>query len=831
MSYLQLAQAVGALAISNEALRLAAVDAVDRSDEAVTEAQQAATEAAATAASVASLNKVNKQYPFTFATGQAQYDVGVISGDSTVTTASMALITGGLLDYAFTINDAKKFTLNSPGSYTSGAAMRIVVNARFDDLIQNFDDLQDVFTAQNAANYQVEKTARTTDYYTYLGGLALEMAVPYAPGIAVIRSTQTVTQSDVLYRPRAEVLPFETSEWVTDVTRFVVANDMALRQDLADDTDPAKGAAQSGWDGSTVGAQMDLSKKLADYAALRAYTGSASVVLIPSMGDTSAVVRDDSVTGDDNLTKFIDGSDRQWRRLQLTLTLEQCGISSTNTPVANAALLTAAILGGVRVSGGRAAYSFDFAAAVITYSGSVLQMDLGPYLHTFTNWGGIVANNIAVLEYNGRIDAGGGYCKGLGRFRNLLRAKIGTIEFQNVFCVNPDVTAQFFGVEYSSDTYGDNPLVIDIDTICIKNVITQTYTQGTGNAIPMTVFGNYGSSSSQVKQHQLNIGNFHVEEYYSVSQDGVTPIDGDSDVMRLFTNPTQVNIGTIYAKNVAKRFFKTQEAALVSCQNVYWANDARFPAAVFSGFFEGQAANSGVPTHFEIGVCEAYYPSADVALPPLFNASGLGHSISISTLHYKNIGFYSANQNVGISIGAATGDCLSILAAQSKNTIIRRLSDTGIRVISVSKGVIENFDITFGASITTTGFILAGVHLKRGNFLGWKTSTRVAQFYTMEDVTLQYTNGDSYIRAFQPITGGLRRVTGFTVTDTTLLATQLIEGPGGTGTLVARNFRGTGGVNLGLGFISTGTWEVRLDDCNPATFTGAGATVKTVSYV
>jgi hypothetical protein len=346
----------------------------------------------------------------------------------------------------------------------------------------------------------------------------------------------------------------------------------------------------------------------------------------------------------------------------------------------------------------------------------------------------------------------------------------------------------------------------------------------------MTILGNYGSGSSQVKRHQLNIGNFHVEEYYSVSQDGVTPIDGDSDVMRLFTNPTQVNIGSIYAKNIAKRFFKTQESALVSCPNVYWSNDTRFPTSVFIGFFEGQVANSGIPTHFEIGVCEAYYPAEDVGLPLLFNASGLGHSISIATLHYKNIGFYSASQDVGISITFATGSCIAIQAVQSKNLSIRKILDTGIRAIAVARGVVENFDITYGASITSTGFIVSGVHLKRGNFLGWKVNSRVAQFYSMEDVTLQYTLGDSYILAFQPITGGLRRVTGLTVTDTTLLAAQIIEGPGGTGTLVVRNFRGTGGVNLALGIFSSGTWEVRLDDCNPATFTGAGATVKTVSY-
>lgn len=44
--------------------------------------------------------------------------------------------------------------------------------------------------------------------------------------------------------------------------------------------DPSKGAELIGWDGSTVGEQMNLSKKLLNYYELRAYTGSASIVEI-----------------------------------------------------------------------------------------------------------------------------------------------------------------------------------------------------------------------------------------------------------------------------------------------------------------------------------------------------------------------------------------------------------------------------------------------------------------------------------------------------------------------------------------------------------------------
>lgn len=516
---------------------------------------------------------------------------------------------------------------------------------------------------------------------------------------------------------------------------------------------------------------------------------------------------------------------------QAALTLEQCGVSSSNTPEKNAEKLKEAILTGIPIAGARKAYSFKFESEIIPYTGSVLQLDLGPHLHKFIDWGGIVANSLAVLEYNGRIDADGGYCKGLGRFRRLLRAKVGTLEFQNVFCINPAVDEQFFGIEYSSDSFGDNPLILDIERVCVHNVRTQTYSQATGYAIPMTVIGNYGSSSTQEKQHVVRIGSFRIEEFYSVNQDGITPIDGDSDICRMFTNPTLLTIGALYARNVAKRFIKTQESVQAYCDNVDWVNDFRFPAGVFVGFFEGQVANSGVPSHFEIGVCRAVYPNADANLPLLFNASGLDHSIKIGTLIYKNIGLYSADRDVGVAIEVASGECLAINAPQCRRLNIKNIKDLGFRSINVARGSVSDFDLTYGASITTSGFILAGVNLVRGRLRGWKTSSRVAQFYSIEDVTLDYASGSSYIRAFAPISGGVRSVERLSVNDATLLATQIFEAPSnGSGVFILRHFRATGGASLAAGFFNSGSWEVRLDDCAPSTFTGSGASVKSVMY-
>ncbi|MBA1200441.1 hypothetical protein G7009_01315 [Pseudomonas capeferrum] len=685
--------------------------------------------------------------------------------------------------------------------------------------IARAQDVQAATEAAEAAEEKAEAVASRT------GGFLVPVAQP-----PLLRDDATPLQVGDRYfntEEQAEYI-YTDAGWEVNDSQQAIAD---LKQDLANYIDPDKGASGVGFDGEKLDDLLIYTKTLADYASLRSYTGVATTIAIRSMGSSGTVVRDQSVSGDDNLTKFIDGAGRQWRRIQTELTLEQCGISLLNTPAANATQLKAAILGGVKIAGSRTAYSFEFTGDPISYSGSVLQIDLGPHLHTFKNWSGIVASSVAVLEYSGRIDAGNSYCKGLGKFRRLQHVKIGSLEFQNVFCVNPTVDAQFFGLEYSSDTFGDNPLVLDIERVRILNVRTQTYMQNSGSAIPMTVLGNYGSGSSQIKQHMVRIGSFRIEEFYSVAQDGVTPLDGDSDVCRMFTNPTQLIVGSLYARNVAKRFVKSQETVQGFFGSVDWVNDTRFPAGVFIGFFEGQSANSGVPSHFEIGVCRASYPNADASLPMLFNASGLDHSIRIGTLIYKNVGFYSADRDVGITIDVAIGECLAINAPQSRRLDIKRIKDTGIRSISVAKGTVANFDIAYGASITSNGFILAGVSLISGNFRGWKTTSRVAQFYNIVDVTLDYASGASYTRAFVPVSGGIRSAERLTINDPTLLVTQIFEAPSnGSGVFVLRNFRAIGGASIGAGFFSSGMWEVRLDDCVPATFTGSGASVKSVAY-
>lgn len=87
-----------------------------------------------------------------------------------------------------------------------------------------------------------------------------------------------------------------------------------LATNLADKSDPTKGATLIGWDGDTVGEQMDLSKKLANYTALGNYTGSATRIKITQSGIAGTILRDPTVTVGNGGTTFLDGLGRGWRR-------------------------------------------------------------------------------------------------------------------------------------------------------------------------------------------------------------------------------------------------------------------------------------------------------------------------------------------------------------------------------------------------------------------------------------------------------------------------------------------------------------------------------------
>lgn len=513
-------------------------------------------------------------------------------------------------------------------------------------------------------------------------------------------------------------------------------------------------------------------------------------------------------------------------KLRETVSLEDFGASTTSTPTENAAAFINAVQSGKRIAPPQQAYTFQFNGTPIAYAGTTLDIDLGPFKHTFLNFGGIEGNSVAVFRYNGRFGANNGFCKGLGRFRNLLLADIDTIEITDVYVDANAGEPGFFGIEYSSNVFSDNQLTFSVKNAVFKNIIIETVTFS-GGPVVMTGFGNFGSSSTQSQKHVLYFDNLYVENFFSVTTDGVTIIDGDSDFFRLFTNPTQLTIGNCTLINVGKRFIKTQERAEVVVNNLVASLDNRFTANNFIGLFEGQAtAQTSAPTKFTVLQADVKFSKPDGLNKNFFNASGLDHEMYVYNMTYSNIAVFSASQNVKFYAENIEGVALFINTPASTRTFVRNIIDTNIVNIR-GTSTIENFKLTI--PLFTTTFPIEDATLRNGSFEGVDSDSRIARVREITNVTVNYTTGSSVRRPFQPtVSGGVIKVQGLTV-NALVSGTQTFDTFGGSGTMIIRDYRST---NQTLAFFSSGTWNFVLDNCIDDTVIGAGVTsVVRATYV
>lgn len=161
--------------------------------------------------------------------------------------------------------------------------------------------IQDALTASNEAAQAAEEaadvaTARTAGFLSPASeaptsrddGLPLQVGDRYF---------NTVDQAEYL---------FQVDGWVANESLEAI-------HELRENGDSEKGASLVGWDGSSVGAQMDLSKKLADYSAARSYKGSATRVEITQADISGIFNRRPYEIGDaDNGGTILISIDEQW---------------------------------------------------------------------------------------------------------------------------------------------------------------------------------------------------------------------------------------------------------------------------------------------------------------------------------------------------------------------------------------------------------------------------------------------------------------------------------------------------------------------------------------
>lgn len=91
--------------------------------------------------------------------------------------------------------------------------------------VLSFKGMSDLFNAQQQG-FQ-------SQFNSFLQNSGYETPVDYAPGLSVTRPTQTVRYLGDLYRPLYSALPFVTTTFAADESKWVANGDNSLRQELA----------------------------------------------------------------------------------------------------------------------------------------------------------------------------------------------------------------------------------------------------------------------------------------------------------------------------------------------------------------------------------------------------------------------------------------------------------------------------------------------------------------------------------------------------------------------------------------------------------------------
>lgn len=146
--------------------------------------------------------------------------------------------------------------------------------------------IQDALTASNEAAQAAEDaadvaTARTAGFLqpAAVAPVIRDNGLPLQEGD---RYFNTEDQTEYLYK---------TEAWAANDSLEAIAG-------LQNSSDPSKGASQIGWDGEPINIQLDLSRKVSDYTALRAYVGLATRLEVMAEGLQGIFKKRAAVPGD-----------------------------------------------------------------------------------------------------------------------------------------------------------------------------------------------------------------------------------------------------------------------------------------------------------------------------------------------------------------------------------------------------------------------------------------------------------------------------------------------------------------------------------------------------
>ena len=122
------------------------------------------------------------------------------------------------------------------------------------------------------SEFTVRQADREIQFDAFLDASGFEPPVAYASGVKLVRTTQTVTWEGKEYRAKNQFLPLTTTDWESDESKLKLIGDDSLRQDMANSTDPAKGAGMNGYiygsahsEGREVGDKLREARSILDF--------------------------------------------------------------------------------------------------------------------------------------------------------------------------------------------------------------------------------------------------------------------------------------------------------------------------------------------------------------------------------------------------------------------------------------------------------------------------------------------------------------------------------------------------------------------------------------
>ncbi|MCX7132265.1 hypothetical protein [Aeromonas sp.] len=405
------------------------------------------------------------------------------------------------------------------------------------------------------------------------------------------------------------------------------------------------------------------------------------------------------------------------------------------------------------------------------------------------------------------------------------------IEITDVYNPTGLPSDQLFIFELDKEGGPDFVRQVDLGSVKLVNVKTLSNTVSAGNTCPMTLIGGYGGATPKFKQHAINIDSLYVEEFFSINSLSQI-IDGDSDVFRIFTNPTNINIKSVSFINSAKRLLKGQQQVISHFDKMHLKLDNRFTGNNFISAIDFQNAESGLTSSSTIGMliteCQDY-DSSGVGKPRVFTASGLnGHSFQCDWCRFKKLGVFFSGVGGSIVLDNSEGYGSNINASLV-NVELRNFKDSNFEGILSSKTRITDFELTINPQAPSS-FKITNAILNRGSVIIPTTEYRVASVISVSSVTLTYSAITTDRRPFQPASSAVILDDVSVVGG--LLGSQLMDAPASpsAGTITVARFRST---TRGIASMGSGAWKFKLDDCDlDNTVAGAGvASSLKVQYV